>query len=185
MVLAGNDSQQILGAGPKGELKAVITVHTQRVQAFGQLQIAKHFGHDAIRAVAPTRNLGDCLVLAEVAGGSALILVPVDHAVHLDRGDAPAIPGVRIGLVEVGEVIVIVIPLIRVDVKTGQLFLCTGNGIAMNGVWSLGLRGADLRHVGDEAGRGLVDRCGGKAGRQSFVIHIHRELQVLAVAVAG
>ena len=86
------------------------------MQALGQLKIAEHLCHDPVGAVTPARDLGNRLVLAEVTDGGAFVLVPVDHSVHLDRRNAPALPGIRIGLVQVGKGIVIVIPLIRVEV---------------------------------------------------------------------
>ena len=171
----GNDSHGILGVGAKGDLEAVIAVDTERVQALGQLQIAQHFGHDAIRTVSPTRDLGNCLILAEVADAGSLILVPVDYTIHLDRRDTPALPGVRVGLIQVRQGIVVIVNVVRIEQKTGQLLLGIGGVVAVNVVCSVGLRGADLRHIGDEAGGRLVNRCGGKAGRQPLVIHIHGE----------
>ena len=108
--LTGDDPQLILGVGPKGDLEAVIAVHTQGVQALGQLKKAEYLCHDAVGAVTPSRDLGNRLVLTEVADGGTLVLVPVDHPIHLDRRNAPALPGIRIGLVQVGKGIVIIIP---------------------------------------------------------------------------
>ena len=114
--LTGDDPQLILGVGSKGDPEAVITVHTQGVQALGQIQVAEHLTHDAVGAVTPARDLRNCLVLGEVTDAGSLVLVPVDRSVHIDRRNAPALPGIRIGLVQVGKGIVIVIHLIRVEV---------------------------------------------------------------------
>ena len=123
------------------------------MQALGQLQIAQYFGHNAIRTSAPTRDLRDCLVLAEVADCGSLVLIPVDYAVDIDRRDAPALPCVRIGLIQIGQRIIIFIKFERIYEQTCKLFFSIGSICAVNGGWPIVIQTllADLGHIGNEA----------------------------------
>ena len=93
----------------------------------------------------------DRLILAEVTDGGVLELVPVDHAIDLDRRNAPALPGIRIGLVQVGKGIAIIILLVRVEVFPAQLLFGRGNIDFVNKGDRLELYCANLGHVGNEA----------------------------------
>ena len=76
--------------------------------------MSENLRHDSITAVSPTWNLGDERLIPKASSLAAFVLIPVDNALAFDRGYAPTLPCVWVGLLKIGSEIVVIVKIVGI-----------------------------------------------------------------------